>query len=168
MGALADQMSDPHVLCLENLDTDLRPPASAVEVAKRSVDEDSADSYLPFLGRDVMRDAAAALVGRQSGHGLYRVTDGAVKQVGYGVARTDAADGRVVALDLSIATATSQQRVVVNDEGMFIGAHESGRDSWIDFSDPSGLIPPVQPTGVGHAVARGATPARRVSSAAET
>jgi hypothetical protein len=35
------------VLRLENLATNLRPPASAVEVATRSVDEDSANSYLP-------------------------------------------------------------------------------------------------------------------------
>ena len=40
---------------------------SAVEITKRAVDDDSANSYLPFLGRDVMRQAAAALVGRQSG-----------------------------------------------------------------------------------------------------
>ena len=67
MGALADQLQDPHVLRLENLDTDLRPPSSAIEVTKRAVEDDSANSYLPFLGRDVMRQAAAALVGRQSG-----------------------------------------------------------------------------------------------------
>jgi N-succinyldiaminopimelate aminotransferase len=57
---------DPRVLRLENLDTDLRPPASALEVTKRALDDDSANSYLPFLGRDVRRQAAAALVGRQS------------------------------------------------------------------------------------------------------
>jgi N-succinyldiaminopimelate aminotransferase len=67
MGALADQLRDPQVLRLENLDTDLRPPATAIEVTRRAVDDDPANSYLPFLGRDVMREAAAALVGRQSG-----------------------------------------------------------------------------------------------------
>jgi aspartate/methionine/tyrosine aminotransferase len=67
MGALADQINDPHVLRLENLDTDLRPPASAVDVTTRALEDDAANSYLPFVGRDVMRQAAAALVGRQSG-----------------------------------------------------------------------------------------------------
>jgi N-succinyldiaminopimelate aminotransferase len=67
MGALADRMRDPSVLRLENLDTDLRPPASAVDVTKRAVEDDAANSYLPFVGRDAMRQAAAALVARQSG-----------------------------------------------------------------------------------------------------
>jgi aspartate/methionine/tyrosine aminotransferase len=67
MGALADQLRDPQVLRLENLDTDLRPPATAIEVTTRAVDDDAANSYLPFLGRDGMRQAAAELVGRQSG-----------------------------------------------------------------------------------------------------
>lgn len=66
-GARADRMRDPEVLRLENLDTDLRPPASALDATKRAVDDDDANSYLPFLGRDVMREAAAALVSRQSG-----------------------------------------------------------------------------------------------------
>ena len=30
MGDLADRLSDPEVLRLENLDTDLRPPESAI------------------------------------------------------------------------------------------------------------------------------------------
>ena len=67
MGARADQLMDPAVLRLENLDTDLRPPASAVDVTKRAVEDDAANSYLPFVGRDAMRQAAAGLVGRQSG-----------------------------------------------------------------------------------------------------
>ena len=67
MGALADGINDPHVLRLENLDTDLRPLSSAIEVTARALEDDAANSYLPFVGRDVMRQAAAALVGRQSG-----------------------------------------------------------------------------------------------------
>jgi len=68
MGALADSLQDPDVLRLENLDTDLRPPQSALEFTKNAVDDDDANSYLPFLGLDVMRQAAANLVGRQAGH----------------------------------------------------------------------------------------------------
>ncbi len=67
MGDLANSLKDSDVLRLENLDTDLRPPQSALEFTKRAVDEDDANSYLPFFGLDVMRQAAANLVGRQSG-----------------------------------------------------------------------------------------------------
>jgi len=67
MGDLADALKDPDVLRLENLDTDLRPPQSALEYTRRAVDDDNANSYLPFFGLDVMRQAAADLVGAQSG-----------------------------------------------------------------------------------------------------
>src|SRR6266850_6137098 len=66
MGDLADNLKDPDVLRLENLDTDLRPPQSALEFTKRAVDDDNANSYLPFFGLDVLRQAAAGLVGKQS------------------------------------------------------------------------------------------------------
>ena len=67
MGALADSLEDPEVLRLENLDTDLRPPAGALAVTKRAVDDDAANSYLPFFGLDSVRQAATRLVARQSG-----------------------------------------------------------------------------------------------------
>ena len=67
MGDLANTLKDPDVLRLENLDTDLRPPQSAIEYSKKAVDEDDANSYLPFFGLDVTRQAAVNLVGRQSG-----------------------------------------------------------------------------------------------------
>ena len=67
MGDLANSLKDPEVLRLENLDTDLRPPQSALDFTKRAVDDDNANSYLPFFGLDVMRQAAAQLVERQSG-----------------------------------------------------------------------------------------------------
>ena len=67
LGALADSLEDPEVLRLENLDTDLRPPASALAFTKRAVDDDAANSYLPFFGLDSVRQAAARLVARQSG-----------------------------------------------------------------------------------------------------
>lgn len=67
MGDLADSLRDPDVLRLENLDTDLRPPASALAFTKAAVDDDAANSYLPFFGLDRTRQAAAELVGRQSG-----------------------------------------------------------------------------------------------------
>ncbi len=67
MGDLADSLDDHEVLRLENLDTDLRPPASALAHSRHAVDDDDANSYLPFFGLDTMRQAAVGLVGRQSG-----------------------------------------------------------------------------------------------------
>lgn len=58
---------DPEVLRLENLDTDLRPPAAAVEATRRALDLDDANSYLPFAGTDELREAVAAHLTRLSG-----------------------------------------------------------------------------------------------------
>jgi len=66
MGDLANSLRDPEVLRLENLDTDLRPPQSALDFTKRAVDDDDANSYLPFFGFDVLRQAATTLLERQS------------------------------------------------------------------------------------------------------
>lgn len=67
MGDLADSLRDPEVLRLENLDTDLRPPPTAIEFTKTAVDEDAANSYLPFIGQTAVRQAATELVSRQCG-----------------------------------------------------------------------------------------------------
>ncbi|MCH8959107.1 MAG: pyridoxal phosphate-dependent aminotransferase [Proteobacteria bacterium] len=67
MGDLADSLDDPEVLRLENLDTDLRPPQAALDFTKQAIDDDDANSYLPFLGMDALRQAAADLVGKPSG-----------------------------------------------------------------------------------------------------
>jgi hypothetical protein len=68
LGDLADSLKDPEVLRLENLDTDLRPTSRAIEITKRAVVDDDANSYLPFFGLDVLRQAAAGLVGKQAVH----------------------------------------------------------------------------------------------------
>jgi aspartate/methionine/tyrosine aminotransferase len=67
MGELADSLDDPEVLRLENLDTDILPPASAIRFTKDATEDDDANSYLPFFGLDSLRSAASALVGRQAG-----------------------------------------------------------------------------------------------------
>ena len=67
MGALADSLNDPEVLRLENLDTDLRPPQSALDFTKQAIDDDDANSYLPFVGMDSLRESTAELVGKSSG-----------------------------------------------------------------------------------------------------
>src|SRR4051812_46740034 len=67
VGNRADAAADESLLRLENLDTNLRPPRIAVERTHRAVDEDEANSYLPFEGHHELRAAAAAHVGRLSG-----------------------------------------------------------------------------------------------------
>lgn len=66
MGDLADSIASPSVLRLENLDTDIAPPTEAIEITRQAAREDDANSYLPFLGMDSLRSAAAELVGRQA------------------------------------------------------------------------------------------------------
>ncbi|MFL5517155.1 MAG: aminotransferase class I/II-fold pyridoxal phosphate-dependent enzyme, partial [Gemmatimonadales bacterium] len=58
---------DPHVLRLENLDTNLPPPAAAVEATRAAVGTDGANSYLPFTGTLDLRAAVAERLERQTG-----------------------------------------------------------------------------------------------------
>lgn len=58
---------DPEVLRLENLDTDLRPPEAAIVATRAALEEDDANSYLPFTGQNDLRLAVAAHVSRLSG-----------------------------------------------------------------------------------------------------
>ena len=67
MGDLADSLADPDVLRLENLDTNIAPPAAALDFTRDAVRDDDANSYLPFLGLNGLREAATAHVSRQSG-----------------------------------------------------------------------------------------------------
>jgi aspartate/methionine/tyrosine aminotransferase len=69
VGAAADVLAaaNPKLLRLENLDCDLRPPPAAIEATRRAIEEDAANSYLPFLGQHALRRAVARHVGRLSG-----------------------------------------------------------------------------------------------------
>jgi len=67
MGDTADALADPAVLRMENLDTDIPPYGPAVAATRRAAAEDAANSYLPFLGQDHLRRAAAAHVNRLAG-----------------------------------------------------------------------------------------------------
>jgi aspartate/methionine/tyrosine aminotransferase len=67
VGDMADSMHDADILRLENLDTDLRPPAAALARTREAIDDDAANSYLPFLGQWRLRQAAVERVGRAAG-----------------------------------------------------------------------------------------------------
>ena len=58
---------DPDVLRMENLDTDIPPPAEAMEATRAAIGEDEANSWLPFTGRDDLKEAAAAHIERRGG-----------------------------------------------------------------------------------------------------
>src|SRR5436190_12526009 len=59
--------NDPDVLRMENLDTDIPPPAEAMEATRRAIGEDEANSWLPFTGRDDLKEAVAAYIERRGG-----------------------------------------------------------------------------------------------------
>ena len=67
MGNAADQAHDPEILRLENMDTDLPPPRAAILATHQAIENDACNSYLPFLGQDSLRQAAAQHVSRLSG-----------------------------------------------------------------------------------------------------
>jgi N-succinyldiaminopimelate aminotransferase len=66
MGSIADA-SGRDFLRLENLDTDIPPDAAAIARTRTAAGEDAANSYLPFVGQDGLRLAAARHVSAMSG-----------------------------------------------------------------------------------------------------
>ena len=58
---------DPDVLRMENLDTDVPPPPEAVEATRAALGTDDANSWLPFTGRDDLKEAVAAFIERRGG-----------------------------------------------------------------------------------------------------
>jgi aspartate/methionine/tyrosine aminotransferase len=96
--------SDPEVLRLENLDTDLPPPPGVVEATRAAVSVDEYNSYLPFTGRDDLKRAVAAHVQRRSG-----IAYEPLNQV---VITCSDGDGLVDAL---LATTDSGDEVIVTD-----------------------------------------------------
>jgi aspartate/methionine/tyrosine aminotransferase len=67
MGNAADRAHDPEILRLENMDTDLAPPPAAILAPHQAIESDASNSYLPFMGQDALRQAAARRVSRLSG-----------------------------------------------------------------------------------------------------
>jgi len=58
---------NPDVLRMENLDTDIPPPAAAMAATRAAIGEDDANSWLPFTGRDDLKEAVAAYIERRGG-----------------------------------------------------------------------------------------------------
>ncbi len=58
---------DPDVLRMENLDTDVPPPADAVQATRQATGLDETNSWLPFTGRDDLKDTVAAYIERRGG-----------------------------------------------------------------------------------------------------
>ncbi|MFI7109951.1 pyridoxal phosphate-dependent aminotransferase [Nonomuraea sp. NPDC050227] len=59
--------ADADVLRLENLDTDVPPPPSAVAATRRSLEEGTGNSWLPFTGLPVLCQAVAAELRARTG-----------------------------------------------------------------------------------------------------
>ncbi len=58
---------DPGVLRLENLDTDIRPHPAAIEATRAALDDDDANSWLPFNGREDLKAVLCDYVQRRGG-----------------------------------------------------------------------------------------------------
>jgi len=67
LGDAADAKQNGSILRLENLDTDLRPPVEAIERTHAAIDDDDANSYLPFTGQAALREAVVARMRRSTG-----------------------------------------------------------------------------------------------------
>jgi aspartate/methionine/tyrosine aminotransferase len=67
VGDAADATGNPDLLRMENLDTDIPPPPVAREITHAAVDNDDANSYLPFQGHRALREAAAQHVSATTG-----------------------------------------------------------------------------------------------------
>jgi aspartate/methionine/tyrosine aminotransferase len=61
--------SDPGILRLENLDTDIAPPAEALEATRRAMGTPEGNSWLPFTGRDDLKAAVARQIECRGGPG---------------------------------------------------------------------------------------------------
>jgi aspartate/methionine/tyrosine aminotransferase len=59
--------NDPGILRMENLDTDVPPPAGVVESTKAAIGPREYNSWLPFSGRSDMKEAVADHIERRSG-----------------------------------------------------------------------------------------------------
>src|SRR5215469_18384773 len=104
IGDAADAAGNPNLLRLENLDTDVPPPAVARQVTHAAVEDDAANSYLPFQGHRALREAAAEHVSAMTGISY----DPGTQCVGV-------AGGLNGILNVLLATVEPGQEVVIGD-----------------------------------------------------
>lgn len=146
VGDRADAVNNAEMLRLENLDTDLAPPPIAIELTRRAVDDDAANSYLPLEGHHELRQAAAAHVSRISGLSYDPVHE-----------CVSAAGGLNGVLNTLLAVVEPGQEVVITDPAYaglinrirlaggiprHVGAHPSA-DGW--HTDPGELAAAIGP-----------------------
>jgi N-succinyldiaminopimelate aminotransferase len=96
--------SDPDILRLENLDTDVPPPDAVLAATRESVGRDEANSYLPFTGLLELREAVAERLQRQTGVGYDPEQDVVIT-----------CGGTEGLLDALLATVQEGDEVVVTD-----------------------------------------------------
>lgn len=96
--------NDPSVLRLENLDTDLRPPAEAIAATVAAADTLEANSWLPFTGTTAMKAAITGKVAERSTLRYDPETEVVV----------NASDGEAL-LDALLALVDSGDEVVLTD-----------------------------------------------------
>jgi N-succinyldiaminopimelate aminotransferase len=58
---------DSDILRLENLDTNVPPPTEAIEATRAAIGTDEANSWLPFSGRDDLKQAVVEHIARRGG-----------------------------------------------------------------------------------------------------
>jgi aspartate/methionine/tyrosine aminotransferase len=104
VGDAADAANDASMLRLENLDTDLRPPPAALHATRTAIDQDVANSYLPFQGQHALREVATAHVGAITGNSYDPRTQCVI-----------VAGGLNGILNVLLATVESGQEVVIAD-----------------------------------------------------
>lgn len=96
--------TDPDVLRLENLDTDIPVPRSALEEGQLSLEADANNSWLPLTGRMELRDAIADRLKHQTGHDYDPATQIIVT-----------CGGMEGLLDVLLATTDPGEEVVITD-----------------------------------------------------
>ncbi|MEV4067468.1 pyridoxal phosphate-dependent aminotransferase [Nonomuraea dietziae] len=152
--------SDPDVLRMENLDTDVPPPPAAVEATVQALTTGQGNSWLPFSGLPVLREAIAADLRLRTG-----LDFDPVRQI------VVTSGGTSAVMPVLLATAEPGERVVLTDPtyaGLFqrvrlAGAQPSlvplrvrdglwrlDRDALLRVSDAAALLlmSPSMPSGV--------------------
>jgi len=108
--------SDPDVLRMENLDTDLPPPQAAIEATQKSVLLDDANSYLPFTGTRELRTAVVNHLFKTSGQKYNSdteavITCGATEGMLDALLATTDPDDEVILTDPTYAGMTNRVRL---------------------------------------------------------